>query len=212
MTRDARDARSDKRRWARPGGGHDSLVRIGKWLIPAAFIAVFAWLAVIPFLNRDDNSFLLDKEDVDQAEERMRVEQARYRGEDDEGRPFLIVASEAVQETSRVPIVAIRGMAARLTTPDGPVTVVAPRGRYDIDEKMVEVDGPLEASGPDGYRLETRDVMVDLDTNEMRSTGGVRGATNIGTFTAQSMRADLDTRTVTLEGGVRLKIEQGAFR
>ncbi|WP_343344532.1 LPS export ABC transporter periplasmic protein LptC [Sphingomicrobium sp. XHP0239] len=212
MGRAARDARVDKRRWARPGGGHDALVRIGKWLIPAAFLAVFAWLAVIPFLARDDNSFLLDKEEVDRAEERMRVEEARYRGEDDEGRSFLIVAAEAVQESSRVPIVVIRGMAARLATDDGPVTVVAPRARYDIEEKLVEVDGPLEARGPDSYRLDTRDVVIDLDTNEMRADGGVSGATNVGTFAARSMRADLDSRTVVLEGGVRLKIEQGAFR
>ena len=212
MSRAARDRRADKRRWARPGGSHDAVVRIGKWLVPLGFLAMFAWLAVIPFLERDDSSFLLDKKDVDQAEERMRVEEARYTGEDDEGRKFLIVAAEAVQETSRVPVVVIRGMAARLSTDEGPVEVVAPRGRYDIDAKIVEVDGPLEATAPDGYRLATRDVTVDLDTTRLRSDGGVRGETRLGTFEANSMEADLDARSIVLSGGARLKLRRGAVR
>ena len=212
MSRDARQQRATKRAWAEPGGSHDRLVRIAKWLVPAAFIGVFAWLTVIPFLARDDNSFILDKTEVDQAEERMRVEEARYRGEDDQGRDFLIVAEEAVQETSRVPIVVIRGMAARLLTDDGPVTVVAPRGRYDIDEKLIEVIGPLELRGPDGYRLDTSDVTVDLDTNTLTATGGVEGAMALGTFRAGQLDADLDARTVTLSGRANLNIRQGAVR
>lgn len=212
MSDAARQERADKRRWAVPGSRHDRVVGLGKWLLPGLFVIVAALLVIAPFSDRGDNSFILDKTEVDKAEERMRVEKARYRGEDDQGRKFLIVADEAVQETSRVPIVLINGFAARLNTERGPLTVVAPRGRYDIDEKMVGVPGPIRVTGPDGYELETSDVNVDLDTNMLQSDGRVTGSMRLGSFEASGVTADLNARTVTLSGRARLKIEQGAVR
>ncbi|MCJ7421112.1 LPS export ABC transporter periplasmic protein LptC [Sphingomicrobium astaxanthinifaciens] len=212
MSRLAREERAQKRRWAEPGSRHDTLVRVAKWVLPAAFVAMLLILAFAPFSKREENTFILDKTEVAQAEERMRVEKARYRGEDGEGRKFLIVANEAVQETSRVPIVNIRGMAARLETRRGPLIVLAPRSRYDIEDKRVAVPGPLRISGPDGYRLDTADVELDLDAKTLRSNGAVTGATRLGTFEAGGLSADLDARTVSLTGRARLKIAQGAVR
>ncbi|MCJ8191228.1 LPS export ABC transporter periplasmic protein LptC [Sphingomicrobium aestuariivivum] len=212
MSQAARKQRAIKRHWAEPGSRHDSVVRLAKWLLPAAFVVMFAILAFAPFSNREENTFILDKTEVEQAEERMRVEKARYRGEDAQGRKFLIVASEAVQETSRVPIVNIDGMAARLETGEGPITVIAPRARYDIEEKVIAVPGPLRVTGPDGYRLDTEKVTLDLDTKILQSDGAVSGSTRLGKFEAGGLYANLDQRTISLTKRARLKIEQGAFR
>jgi lipopolysaccharide export system protein LptC len=46
----------------------------------------------------------------------------------------------------------------------------------------------------------------------MQSRGRVNGAMRLGQFQAGRLSADLDERTVRLEGGVRLKIYQGAVR
>ena len=42
----------------------------------------------------------------------------------------------------------------------------------------------MRVAGPDGYRLETSDVSVDLKTRQLASAGPVRGAMKLGTFTA----------------------------
>ena len=55
-------------------------------------------------------------------------------------------------------------------------------------------------------------MTVDLDKRTMRSTGQVTGLMPLGQFEAGSLSADLDERTVRLDGGVRLKIVQGAVR
>ena len=201
-----------KESWARPGSRHDVIVRIAKLLLPLLAVAAFAWLALVPFLRDDESSFILDKEGVATSEERMRVEKARYRGEDDQGREFLIVADEAVQETSQVPVVVINGLAATLQTDEGPVTVVAPRGRYDIDAQLVTVPGLIRVSGGGGYRLDTSDVTVDLATNMVRSDGPVSGATRLGRFSGTGLTADLDARTVVIDGRANLQIVQGAVR
>ena len=66
--------------------------------------------------------------------------------------------------------------------------------------------------GPDGYRLETRDVLVDSKERHLQSSGPVAGAMRLGQFRAGNLSADLDDRKVVLGGGARLKIVQGAVR
>jgi len=201
-----------KRHWAEPGSRHDALVKGVKFGLPIIILLFILILAIAPFDRRGDVSFILDKNDVEKARERMRLEQARYTGEDNKGQKFLIVADRAVQQSSDVPIVVIQGMNAQLNLERGPLTIAALKGRYDLEKELVKVDGPINVAGPDGYRLLTRDVTVDLDKRTMQSSGPVSGRLPLGQFQAGSLRADLDERTVQLGGGVRLKIEQGAVR
>ncbi len=201
-----------KRHWAEPGSRHDQIVRyakVGLPLIAAAFLLV---LAVAPFDQEDDVSFILDKKEVDKAAERMRIESARYSGEDNRGNKFEITAERAIQQSSDQPIVNIEGMMARLGLAQGPVTIAANQGRYDLDTHMVDVVGPVRVLGPDGYRLETRDVTVDLKERTMRSHGPASGAMRLGQFQAGNLSADLGERKIVLGGGARLKIVQGAVR
>jgi lipopolysaccharide export system protein LptC len=201
-----------KRHWAEPGSRHDAVIRAVKFGLPILIVGLVFLLAIAPFEQRGDVSFILDKNEVEQARERMRVEQARYIGEDNRGQKFLIVADRAVQPSSNVPVVAIEGVRARLDLTRGPLTIAALKGRYNLEREMVAVDGPIHIVGPDGYRLATRDVIVDLDKRTMNSTGQVSGTMPLGQFQAGSLSADLDERTVRLNNGVRLKIVQGAVR
>ena len=204
--------RADKQRWAIPGGSHDRLVRFAKFALPSAVGVVIAFLAMAPLDRGGDVSFVLDKDEVENAPERMRVEQARYVGEDSRGKKFQIVANRAVQRTSEEPIVDVSGMLARFGLSQGPVTVAADKGRYNLDEQRVAVDGPVKVSGPEGEQLVTRDVTVDLKKNILISNGQVSGRMKLGQFEAGRLRADLDSRTIVLDGGTRLKIVQGAVR
>ena len=200
------------RHWAEPGSRHDRVIRAVKFGLPILIVGLVVMLAISPFERRGDVSFILDKNEVEQARERMRVEQARYTGEDNKGQKFLIVADRAVQQSSNVPIVAIQGMNARLDLTRGPLSIAALKGRYDLDTQMVDVNGPVRVVGPDGYLLQTRDVSVDLKDRTMTSDGRVAGRTELGQFEAGRMSADLGERTVTLSEGARLKIVQGAVR
>ena len=201
-----------KRHWAEPGSRHDAVVRAVKFGLPILIVGLTIMLAIAPFERRGDVSFILDKNEVEQARERMRVERARYTGEDNKGQKFLIVADRAVQQSSNVPVVMIEGMRARLDLDRGPLSIAALKGRYDLEGEKVAVDGPIRIVGPDGYKLATRDVTVDLDKRTMQSAGQVSGTMPLGQFQAGSLSADLDERTVRLNGGVRLKIVQGAVR
>ena len=201
-----------KRHWAEPGGRHDAVIRAVKYGLPALILVLIIMLAIAPFDRRGDVSFILDKNKVEEARERMRVETARYVGEDNKGQKFELVADHAVQQSSNIPVVAIQGMRGRLDLTRGPLTIAALRGNYNLEQEMFAVDGPIRVIGPDGYRLATRDVTVDLDKRTMQSKGAVSGTMQLGQFQAGRLSADLDERVVRLENGVRLKIRQGAVR
>ena len=101
---------------------------------------------------------------------------------------------------------------ARFGLANGPVVLAANRGRYDIDAQKIAIVGPLAVVGPEDYRLRTSDVLVDMKGRQLQSRGRVSGSMRLGSFEAGRLSADLGERTVTLDGGVRLKIVQGAVR
>lgn len=204
--------RRDKQHWAGPGSTHDRIVRWSKIILPSAVGVLLAILTVAPLDKNGDVSFILDKNKAEQAPERMRVEAARYVGTDNKGQRFEITAQRAIQHSSDVPIVDIEGMFARLGLAQGPLVIAAPNGRYDLDQQKVDVNGPLRVVGPDGYRLETSNVRVDLKQRQLASAGPVAGRMRLGQFQARQLRADLGERKVVLDGGARLKIVQGAVR
>ncbi|MBX3560673.1 MAG: LPS export ABC transporter periplasmic protein LptC [Sphingomonas sp.] len=200
-----------KRGWAAPGGSHDRVVQAMKIGLPALIGVVLAFLAFAPFEDKQEVSFLLDKNKVDQADDRMQVQAAQYRGVDDQGRAFLIDARHALQRTATDPV-QISGMQARMDLESGPAELRADRARYDVAGDKVDVLGPILLTAADGYRMETRDVTVDLRTRRLASDGAVEGRMPLGTFSGGRLEADLGERRVVLTGRPRLHIVQGAMR
>jgi lipopolysaccharide export system protein LptC len=211
MSEAATRERAFRQLWAVPGSSHDRLVRFAKVALPSAVGALIAILAFAPLDKEGDASFILDKKKVDNAPERMRVEAARYVGEDNRGQKFSIEAASAIQRSSDIPVVDISGMMARLGLAKGPLIIMANLAQYDLDAQKIAIRGPVRVIGPDGYRLETRDVLVDLKQRRLASSGPVSGSMRLGHFRAASLTADLDERKVALRDA-RLKIVQGGVR
>jgi lipopolysaccharide export system protein LptC len=212
MSIQAEQQRDVRRHWARPGGGHDKVVGALKGWLPMAVGVLAALLATAPFLGGDKVSFVLDKNKVEVARERMRVSEALYRGEDSKGQPFSLRAGSAVQRSSREPVVDLSDMSARILLSDGPAVLDARRGRYNMESEKVAIEGPVQFQAAGGYRLTTRDVGIDLKTRRMRSEGHVDGRIPIGTFSADHLEADMGARTVTLNGRASLRIEQNGLK
>lgn len=210
MSEIARQVRSERRSWARPGSAHDRVVQGAQVVLPMGIGVLAAFLVMAPLFMGGDVSFLLDKNRVAVAEERMRSTEAAYRGTDAQGRPFAITAGSAVQKSSAEPIVRLEDLAAGIRLQDGPARLTAQRGRYDIEQERVMIDGPVEFRAADGYEVDTRDVTVDLQTRQMRSDGRVTGSTPMGNFSGDRMTADLEERVVRLEGNARLRIYPGS--
>lgn len=212
MSEIADRTRDQRRRWAAPNGSHDRLVGFLGWVLPGAIGVLAAFLAIAPLAVRNEISFMLAKDRVDVAGERMRVTAASYRGEDSSGQPFVLRAGSAVQATSQEPVVRLNALDAQIELKDGPAKIHADRGRYDMNAETVAIDGPILFTAADGYRLETSDAALDLKSRQITSTGAVEGTMPLGNFSAGTMRADLAERVVILDGRARLRIVQRGLK
>lgn len=206
MSEIAVQERSRRKRWARPGSSHDRIVRTLLAVLPAGIGVLGAFLVTAPLFMGGDVSFMLDKNKVDVASERLRIQSARYRGADAKGQAFVLQAGSAVQKSSAEPVVQLNDLTAGIQLSDGPAQVTAEKGRYDMESEQVAVDGPIQFRTSDGYRLDTRDSTIDLKSRQLTGTGNVDGSTPLGNFSGDKMTADLDKRTVKIEGNARLRI------
>lgn len=212
MSLEAVQIRNRRRHFAAPGGSHDRLVGFLAKALPAAVGLVAAVMILVPLSPRGEISFLLDRNKVAVTNERLRADDAAYRGQDDRGRGFVVTAGTAVQQTAATPVVEMLGLKARMNLADGPAEIVAPRGAYNYDTEQIAVSGPVNFAAPDGYRMTTRNVAIDVKKQLAIGSGGVEGTVPTGTFRAESMKADLENRTVTLEGNARLHMTPGKLR
>ena len=211
-TNEAKALRSRRQRFAAPGGSHDRLVAVLARALPAAVGVVAALMVITPLSPRGEISFLLDRNKVAVIDERLSVENAMYRGRDDKDRPFSLTVGDAVQRSSAEGLVRMDDLVAQLLMTEGPARLTAPGGTYDIDEEIVDVDGEIRMVAADGYSMMARGVSVDLDQQILTGSGGVEGAVPAGTFSADTLRADLEARTVRLQGNARLTMIPGRLR
>lgn len=212
MSQLADQIRDRRRTYAAPGSPLDKTVRVLAVLLPALVGAIAAAMLIAPLSPRGEVSFLLDRNKVDTAEDLLRVDNAMYRGRDDKGRPFSLTAGEAVQRSASVQVVELADLTARLQLPEGPAALLAPAGRYDIEHQLVTVDGLVRFATSDGYRMTVSNVSIDLPRRIVFGSGGVEGAIPAGTFSADSIRADLDARVIALAGRARLRMVPGRLR
>ncbi|EAQ28700.1 hypothetical protein NAP1_13913 [Erythrobacter sp. NAP1] len=211
-TSEAKALRSRRQHFAAPGGNHDRLVAFLARALPMGVGVLAALMIITPLSPRGEVSFLLDRNAVSVIDERLSVDNAMYRGRDNQGRPFSITAGEAVQRSSAEGKVRMDDLMAQLLLQDGPARLMAPGGVYDINEEVVSVDGELRVRTADGYSMTASGVAFDLETRTMSGEGGVEGAVPAGTFSADTMQGDLDARTIILDGNARLRMVPGELR
>ena len=212
MTTQADQIRSKRQRFAAPGSTLDKIVRVLAVGLPAMIGVVAAMMLITPLSPSAELSFLLDRNKVAIAEDRLRVDNAMYRGEDANGRPFTLSAGDAVQASASVPVVELHDLVARIVLPDGPAVLSSTAGNYNIDNEQVAIPGIVQFTATDGYRMTARNVVVDLTKRTLHGDGRVEGAIPAGTFEADDMLVDLAERSLSLRGNARLRMVPGRLQ
>ncbi len=211
-TDEAKELRSARQHFAAPGGSHDRLVAFLGKALPMAVGVIAALMIITPLSPRGEVSFLLDRNKVAVIDQRLSVDNAMYRGQDNRGRPFSLTAGEAVQRSSAEGIVRMNDLVARILLNDGPARLGAEAGAYSLEDEVVRVFGPVRLTAADGYDMVARGVSIDLNERRMVGAGGVSGAIPAGTFSADRLEADLAERTIVLDGNARLRMVPGRLR
>jgi len=89
------------------------------------------------------------------------------------------------------------------------LSLVADHARAAWSAKVREtlfVDGPVQVTRTDGYRLVTGDMLVDIPARSMVGRGRVEGVHPLGRFEGDELKVDLGSRVVTLDGNTKMRI------
>ncbi|OYU36290.1 LPS export ABC transporter periplasmic protein LptC [Novosphingobium sp. PASSN1] len=212
MTQQADSLRGRRQRFAAPGGFHDRMVRLVAVGMPTIIGALLAVLVIAPFSPRGEISFLLDRNKVAMVTDRLRVVSAMYRGQDDNGRNFSVTAGSAVQHSEAKDEVEMRDITARVMLTDGPASLTTGAGVYDFGKQEIVVPTPVNFETSDGYRMVTGGADIDIGKRRLVSQGRAEGRIPAGTFSADRISADLEARTIKLDGHARLTMEPGKLK
>jgi len=211
-TVEAKELRSARQHFAAPGGSHDRLIGFLGKVLPMGVGVLAALMIITPLSPRGEVSFLLDRNKVAVIEERLRVDNALYRGQDDQGRPFSLTAGQAVQQSSDEGVVRMSDLVGRILLSDGPARIGSAGGAYDIEQEIMSVPGEVRVATADGYNLLTTGVSINLNTKKMVGDGAVEGEIPAGTFSANRLEVDIEERTIALEGNAKLRMVPGKLR
>ncbi len=212
MTQAADQMRSKRQAFAAPGSKLDKAVRVLAIGLPALVGMIAAMMVITPLSPRGDVSFLLDRNKVAIADDRLRVDEAMYRGQDSDGRPFSLLAGQAVQQNKAVRMVQLDDLSARILLDEGPAVLNALAGTYDIESEQVSVPSLVQFTASDGYEMAARNVVIDLPSRTLLGRGGVSGEVPAGSFSANRIRADLSERTLLLSGNAKMTMVPGQLR
>jgi len=116
------------------------------------------------------------------------------------------MAASAVQVSSRDPVVHLDRLLAKIAQTDGSTQIIANQGRYNMTTQRVAIDGPVVLTAAHGYRVTTRDVLVDMTSKTAVSSTPVDGTMPLGSFSGGRLVADMVNHTVVLDHGARLHI------
>lgn len=194
------------RLWAAVGSRHDQIIQIASIAFPIAAAIVGGLLLFAPLAVTHDISFMLGKNSVVVAKERMRLTRAQYRGQDSAGRPFELTAGSAVQKSAHDPQVVMQDLQATIGLHEGPATVHAAGGTYNLKTENIAMNGAIQVNTADGYHLTARDVTLNLKSRQLSTGAGVDGVLPVGSFSANSLHADIASQTVALDGHVHLHL------
>ncbi len=194
----------------RRGGRYSLFVRTMRVALPVGAIGLLALVMLWPRLSAIDSGPNLGVGGVDLEQDgRVRLDHPRYVGEASEGGAYAVEAESARLDPVEPRRIELEQMRAELPAEGrGPVELRADGAVFDRDEELIELDGGIELTTADGYRLRTEAATVVLGAGTVRSSTPVDGDGPEGEIRADRLEVDDGGEVIRFVGDVRVRLEQ----
>ena len=142
----------------------------------------------------------------------IRVTNARFYGQDDQGRSFVLGATEALRRSTATQLVTLTRPNLKLNSRENkPTQATAARGVYDQRSQRVRLSGGVSVTDVgSGYRFDTEDTTIDTRRGVISGESPVRGAGPLGQISASSYAIYDQGSRMTFKGNVRARINARA--
>jgi len=191
-----------------PSRRYSRFVRAMRLVLPAGALGLLALLVAWPRLHGPERDVVTPSvESVNlERDGRVRLDNPRYVGEAaDDAASFVVEAATARVDPASRRRVDLDRMRAELPTEGGrAVTVEAAHAVFDRDEATLDLDGGIEVTTDDGYRLRTRAAEVAIDDKRLWTRTPVAGDGPRGELAADRLEVEEGGAVLRFTGNVRL--------
>jgi lipopolysaccharide export system protein LptC len=191
----------------RSAASYSRVVRALKLLLPlSALMLVAAAVLFVMFYDADD-TLTLSFTSVEHLDNDLRMVNPRFRGMDNERRPFLVTATSAIQDVRDPRNVTLENLQADMALSETSwVGLSADSGHLDSEEQTLELEGNISVFTDAGYEFHTQRALVQLEEQRVTSNTEVTGQGPLGTMRADGFVAEEAGDRLRFTGNVRMRI------
>ena len=183
----------------RQARAHSRLVRLMRWLLPAAIVAILAVLGAFVALEARRSEAAKPRE----IPTEIRMVGPHFLGRDESGRSFNLSARLAARNDRDMREVILTFPVMTLDV-DGahPKTLTADNGVYREDTRILHLTGHVRVDDSTASTVATDEAVVDTRAGTVRGAGPIAGSGPTGAIAAKSYEANQKSGVLKLRGGV----------
>jgi lipopolysaccharide export system protein LptC len=186
---------------------YSRFVLVMKRVLPISAGLIVAAVIAYSLVPRQSDKLSLATESIGVIHNDLTMTKPRLSGTDNKGRPFVVTADSAVQDTRNVKRATLNNVEADLTLDKGRwLNATAAKGYYDMEKGAMTLEGGITVYSDDGYELHTARAAADLKKGFFRGSDAITGHGPAGTLTADSFELDRKSDRLILRGHVEMTL------
>jgi len=185
-------------------------VKFMKGALPLAAIGLGVLVLVYVLQPRQVGRMALTFESLGHVEGDLAMVNPRLSGTDDDGLPFVVTASRAMQEARGSDRVRLEQVVADMSLKDGTTLhVTAAQGVVDTKTHVMQVSGGIRLISQNGYDARTASAVADLKAGTVHGENGIEAIGSFGRIKAQRFALNRETRQLRFSGNVQMLLNGG---
>jgi lipopolysaccharide export system protein LptC len=179
------------------------MVNALKIALPAiAVLIVFAVLIYSSF-TPNPTQIVLQTDQVESVGDDLKMVNPRLTGVDGAQRPYTVTAEYAQQEKGRPDLIRLKNIEADVTLENSQwLSLTAKDGLLNGNERLLTLEGGIDAYSDSGYELHTPVAVVDFERGVITGPQPVEAQGPLGTIKANRFEVLKDLKQVKFEGRV----------
>jgi lipopolysaccharide export system protein LptC len=182
---------------------HGVFVRILRWLLPLIMVGVAALLVGLVLEHSARRRAASHRE----AQAPIRMLNPKFFGRDNQGRPYILGASQAARDEASLELVRLRDPSVTLDM-DGPhpSTLTADTGVYREDTRILYLKGHVKADNAKTSKFDTDEAVVNTQTGVVTGPAALSSETPVGDLQSRSFDVFDKGNRVVFKGGVHARL------
>jgi lipopolysaccharide export system protein LptC len=182
---------------------HGFVVRTMRWLLPLIMVGIAALLVGLVVQHSARRRAASHRE----AQAPIRMLNPKFFGRDNQGRPYILGASQAARDETSLELVRLRDPWVTLDM-DGPhpSTTTADTGVYHEDTRILYLKGHVRADNSKTSKFATDEAVVNTQTGLVTGPAALSSQTPVGDLQSRSFDVFDKGDRVVFKGGVHARL------